>query len=100
GQTLSGTITVPSAEYTTNIQFDSLSATGGGFNFGSFGAGAALGGGPSTFNFPPINLDVRLEARDTLLIRNEQINTVGSVMAHLGGTFNEPDISGHATLEG
>src|SRR5206468_2422219 len=81
------------------IQFDSLSAGGGGFDFGSFGAGAGLGGGPTAFNFPPINLDVHLEARDTFLIRNEQINTVSSVAVYLGGTLNEPDISGRATLE-
>lgn len=95
-QTLSGRITVPVAEYTSNFSFDSL-ATGRGGGSLDFGGGFS-GGGSSAI--PPVNLDIRVEAADSFLIRNEQVNTVASALLNVGGTLSDPDIRGRVTLEG
>lgn len=93
-QTLSGRVNVPIAEYTSNFSFDSLGGSGGL----SFGGGYSGGGGSSFM--PPINLDIRVEAPDSFLIRNEQVNTVASASLTVGGTISDPDVSGRVTLEG
>jgi outer membrane protein insertion porin family len=98
-QTLSGTITVPLAEYTSDFTFAETGAGRGGFSIGGFGSGTA-GGTGSGFALPPVALNVRLEARDSMLIRNEQVNTVASAILNLSGTLSDPDISGRVTLEG
>jgi len=92
-QTLSGTINVPIAEYTSNFGTD-----------GVIGSGGLTGGigtvGSSDSFFPPIDLNLRVEARDSILIRNEQVNTVASALVDVRGTLTEPDISGRATIDG
>jgi outer membrane protein assembly complex protein YaeT len=99
GQTLSGTVSIPQAEYQPDIDFD-LIATGGAGNLSFGGLG---GGGTSSLQnlkLPPLNLNVRIEARDSLIIRNKQINTVGTGSLRLGGKLADPDVDGRITLDG
>jgi len=99
GQLLSGTIRIPQAEYTTNLDLGGLVSNqgGGGLSLDSFGA---PGGGTGTFGLAPVRLAVRVEARDSFLVRNEQVNTVASASLNLTGLLNQPDVTGRVTLEG
>ncbi|MFP5264512.1 MAG: translocation/assembly module TamB domain-containing protein [Blastocatellia bacterium] len=100
-QVLSGTITIPEGEYTTNLDLGSLASGGSGGGSLSFGGGGGqAAGGPGAFGFPPVNLDLRIEAPNSLLIRNEQINTVGTAALTVGGTLNDPAITGRVAVEG
>jgi outer membrane protein insertion porin family len=96
GQSLSGKVTIPQAEYTTGFDFESLASTGrGGLAFG--GGGGAAG---SASGLAPVSLNVHVEANESLLVRNEQINTVGTASLTVGGTLAEPAITGRVTFEG
>src|SRR5262249_30820442 len=96
GQLLSGTVTVPEADYTTNLDFQSLVAGGsGGFTFGGGG-----GGGGGTFGLPQLNLDVNVTAPGTMLIRNQQVNTIATASLNIGGNIDDPDITGRVAIEG
>jgi outer membrane protein insertion porin family len=98
GQTLSGKITIPQAEYIPNMDFDNMAlGNGGGLGFGSFSGPA---GGSSALKIPPINLNVRVDATDSLIVRNDQINTIGSAIMTLTGPLTNPDPTGMITLEG
>ena len=99
GQTLTGTVMVPQAEYQPSIDIDNLTAGGGAGNLAFGGLG---GGGDSLqrLGLPPVNLRIRVEARDSLVIRNEQINTVGGGVLMLGGRLDNPDPSGRIVLDG
>lgn len=99
GQTLSGTITIPSAEYTTRFTLDELGGRGS-FSFSDVGGGFGSDGGGRLPGIPPVNLDLRIEANDSILIRNDQVNTIASAGLHLSGTFFDPDVNGRVTLEG
>jgi hypothetical protein len=96
-QTLSGTVTIAQAEYTANFGLEGLlTGQGGGFDFGGFGAS----GGSSASAFPPVGLNVRVEARDSFIIRNEQVNTVAAALLDVSGTLAAPSVSGRVTFEG
>ncbi|MFN0087896.1 MAG: translocation/assembly module TamB domain-containing protein [Blastocatellia bacterium] len=99
GQTLSGTVMVPQAEYQPSIDIDNLTAgsAAGSLAFGGFGRSSDS---LQRMGLPPINLKVRVEARDSLIIRNEQINTVGGGVLTLGGRLDDPDPAGRITLDG
>src|SRR5262245_21594600 len=93
GQSLTGSITVPQAEYVSNFDLERLTSSGGNLSFDS-----GFGGGGSSL--PRTNLDIRVEANDSLLIRNEQVNTVGSASLTIAGTLADPYVIGRATFEG
>ncbi|MGH9840689.1 MAG: translocation/assembly module TamB domain-containing protein, partial [Blastocatellia bacterium] len=98
GQLLAGTVVIPQAEYQPDIDFDNIAVGGGGgLALGAFntGPGFALPAG-----VPPINLNVRVEARDSIIIRNKQINTVGTGSLELLGKLSDPDVNGRITLDG
>ncbi len=96
-QTLSGTILVPQGEYETRIDLDNLLGGGGaGLGFGGFGA---PGASAQKSVIPPIYLDLRVDARDSLLVRGEQINAVGSALFTVGGTLNDPAPQGRIETE-
>lgn len=99
GQTLSGTVMVPQAEYQPGIDIDNLTAGSGTGNlaFGGFGNSSDS---LQRLGLPPVSLRVRVEARDSLIIRNEQINTVGGGVLMLGGRLDDPDPAGRITLDG
>ncbi len=90
GQRLDGTITIPQGEYEARVDLDNLLGSGNaglGFDFNA-------GGGPSSSLIPPISLNLRVEARDSLLVRSKQINAVGSALFTIGGTLSDPNPSG------
>ncbi len=96
GQTLGGTITIPQAEYVPRIDLDNLIAGGTtGLTSGGFGGGRMRRAG-----IPPISLNIRLEADDSLIVQNKQINAVGSALINLNGTLNNPDPVGRIESDG
>ncbi|MEN3334990.1 MAG: translocation and assembly module TamB, partial [Blastocatellia bacterium] len=96
-QVLSGTVNIPEGEYTTNLDFGSLtSGSGGGLSFG--GGGSASSGG--ALGLPPVALDLHINAPGTLLIRNQQVNTVGTAALTVSGTIDDPNITGRVSVEG
>ncbi len=97
GQTLAGKITIPQAEYLPSIDIDNFAlGNGGELAFGAFSRPATT----TQLNIPPINLDVRVEARDSLIVQSDQINTVGSAILTLTGPLTTPNPNGLITLEG
>ena len=96
GQLLSGKITIPQAEYTTDFDIENLADTGKG------GIAPGIGGGRRgrRFGLAPLNLDLRVEANESIFVHNEQVSTVGSALITVGGRANEPRITGRMTLEG
>jgi outer membrane protein assembly complex protein YaeT len=98
GQMLTGTVNIPEAEYLTNFDLGEIVAQrGGGLNFIG---GGDVGGEPGFFGIAPIRLDVRVTARETILIRNEQVNTVATALLNVTGTASDPNVTGRVILEG
>jgi hypothetical protein len=97
GQTLGGTITIPQAEYVPRIDLDNLIAGG---TTGLTSGGSGVGGRLRRAGIPPISLNIRLEADDSLLVQNEQINAVGSALLTLTGTLNNPNPVGRIESDG
>ena len=100
-QVLSGTINIPEGDYTTNLDFASMANGSGGadgLSFGSGSGGSTTGRGP--LGLPPLGLDLRINAPGTLLIRNQQVNTVGTAALSIGGTATDPNITGRVAVEG
>lgn len=98
-QVLSGTVNIPEGEYSTNLDFASLTDSGGSAGGLSFGGGGSSAGA-GLLGFPPISLDVHVNAPGTLLIRNQQVNTVGSAAIIVSGSIDDPNITGRVSLEG
>ncbi|MCA1555097.1 MAG: translocation/assembly module TamB domain-containing protein, partial [Acidobacteria bacterium] len=91
-QILSGLVNLRRAEYTEDIEIAdfinrrreaTISESGGG---GGGGFGANLG------------LDLRVEGRDALVVRNNLADIVGSVNLQIRGTAEEPVIGGRITV--
>src|SRR5262245_31681747 len=97
GQTLSGRVAIPVAEYTSSEL--SLVELGerGRLRFSPFGGSRGAARGPT---IPPINLDVTVEARESFLIHSDQVNAVASATLRLTGPLADPEISGRVTFEG
>lgn len=98
-QILTGTVNIPEGEYFTNLDIASLTDGSGGGGL-SFGGGGGVASGGSLLGLPPVDLDIHVNAPGTLLIRNQQVNTVGSAAIILSGSINEPNITGRVSLEG
>ena len=97
GQTLEGQITIPQAEYIPGIDIDNLALGGANLAIGAFSEPMAV---TSQIGVPAINLNVRVDARDSLIIQNDQINTVGSAILTLTGPITNPDPNGLITFDG
>ena len=101
-QVLSGTVNIPEGDYTTNLDFGSMaggsSSGADGVVFGGGSGGSTAGRGP--LGLPPLGLDLRINAPGTLLIRNQQVNTVGSAALSVAGTATDPNITGRVSVEG
>lgn len=96
-QEVTGTLTIPEADYVKNFTAATLSGGGGGgINF----ANAAEESSGAGFGLPPLHLNIQVSAPSTFLIRNDLVNTVATAALHLGGTIDSPSISGHIGLEG
>lgn len=47
---------------------------------------------------PPMTLDIRVQGLDTVVVRNNLADVVGSAWLHLGGTLAEPQLTGTAIV--
>ncbi|MBI3426713.1 MAG: translocation/assembly module TamB domain-containing protein [Acidobacteria bacterium] len=98
GQLLSGRADVSDAEYTGQIDLDGLVA---GRNIApGLSRFSAPGIGRRNPGLPPINLNVRVEARDSVVIRDKEINTVGSALLTLSGPLTDPSMAGRVSADG
>jgi outer membrane protein assembly complex protein YaeT len=100
GQMLSGQITIPQAEFTPGVDIDNLALGNGSISALPLSTFSGPGLGTTRLGIAPINLNVRVEARDTLIIQNDQINTIGTAILTLTGPLTDPDPSGQITLDG
>lgn len=98
-QVLAGTVNIPEGEYTTNFDLSGLTESGGSGSL-SFGSGGTSLSSSGAFGFPPLHLDLNIEAPNSLLIRNQQINTVASAALTVSGTIDDPSIAGRVSVEG
>jgi outer membrane protein insertion porin family len=98
GQTLSGQATVSDAEYTGQIDLDGVFA--GRSIAPGFSRFSAPGIGGRDPGLPPINLDVRVEARDSVVIRDDELSTLGSAFLSLSGPLTDPNIGGNVSADG
>jgi translocation and assembly module TamB len=92
-QILSGLVTLRRAEYTEDIELADFingrreaTISEGGGEGGEGGFGSTLG------------LDLRVEGRDALVVRNNLADIVGSVNLQIRGTAEEPVIGGRVTV--
>lgn len=97
GQTLAGTITIPQAEYAPDLDLDNLLTSGAEISLLGFGL---AGGSDNIGGLPTIRLNLRVEAKDSLIVRNEQINAVGSALLNVTGSLTDPDLAGRIESEG
>jgi translocation and assembly module TamB len=89
-QVLSGFVSVRRAEYTRDIDLATLILERGALFKGRLGVKAP----------PPtsLGLDIRVQAVDTVFIRNNLANAQASAWLHVGGTVSNPVISGRASV--
>jgi translocation and assembly module TamB len=90
-QVLSGDLRVRRAAYTRDLTLTELIATGGPFGpefVEAGGDGAQL----------PISLDIRISADNTIIVRNNLANALGSAHLSLRGPVSDPVISGRLQL--
>ena len=89
-QILSGNVKVRRASYTKDITIEDLIKTGGPFTPDFYDTGPGGKGDPG----PPITLDLRIDADNTLIVRNNLAEATGSASLNLRGPIAEPVISG------
>ncbi len=89
-QVLSGNVKVRRAAYSKDITIEELLTTGGPFAPAFFETGPGGKGDPG----PPINLDIRIEADNTIVVRNNLADAIGSASLYLRGPISEPIVSG------
>jgi translocation and assembly module TamB len=91
-QVLSGVVNVRRAEYTRDVELNDLLSLDSTTQTTRFGNG---GTGPPT---SPIRLDLRVEARDSLVVRNNLADAAASASLILTGTLDDPVIEGRVTV--
>ncbi len=90
-QVVSGTVNLRRAEYTQNIELaDFINRRNGG----SLTEGGA--GGDSSFG-ATTQLDLRVEGRDALVVRNNLADLVGSLSLSVTGSADDPIVAGRIT---
>lgn len=94
-QVLSGNVQVRRASYTRDITMEELITTGGPFQADFLEAGPGGPGGPSGL---PTVLDLHITADNTLIIKNNLADAVGSAYINLRGSLDEPQASGRILL--
>ncbi|HKX28079.1 MAG TPA: translocation/assembly module TamB domain-containing protein [Blastocatellia bacterium] len=96
-QVLAGTINIPQVEYAPKINLDNLLAS----NISSLSLNGFGGGGDFGASWmPATELNLRIEARDSLIVRNDQLNAVGSAAFTATGALNDPNLTGRIALDG
>jgi translocation and assembly module TamB len=93
-QVLSGNLDVRRASYLKDVTIDELIATGGPFGpeFVDIGPGGGSG------QWPAIGLDLRVNADNTLIVRNNLADAIGSAFLNIRGPITDPTISGRVLL--
>lgn len=87
-QVLGGAITVRRAEYISNVELADLLLASRNTTFN-----------PADVNFAtPLTLDLRVDARDSLIVRNNFADAVGSASLRIRGPVNKPLLSGRLTV--
>jgi outer membrane protein insertion porin family len=95
-QTLSGRVTIPMAEYaSSDLSLVELGERGR-LRFSPFDG--VRGASRGTI-IPPIKLDVTVEARESLMIRSNQVDAIASATFRMSGLLSDPEISGRVTFE-
>jgi translocation and assembly module TamB len=94
-QVLSGNAQVRRASYTKDITIEELIATGGPFQPDFLEAGPGGTGGPSGL---PTILDLHITADNTLIVKNNLADAVGSAYINLRGSVDTPQASGRILL--
>ena len=95
-QVLSGNVYVRRAAYTRDLTLEELITGGGPLDEGFLDVGPGGGGGAVTG--PAITLDIRVEADNTLIIRNNLADAVASAYINLRGPVDNPVPSGRILL--
>jgi translocation and assembly module TamB len=93
-QVLSGLVTVRRAEFTQDVDANDLAAIVSG---GQRAKRLTTTTGEGTSR---IRLDLRVEARDSLIVRNNVANLVGSASLQLTGPLDDPNVDGRAIVTG
>jgi translocation and assembly module TamB len=93
---LSGNLDVRRSSYTQDITLEELITSGGPFSPDFLEVGP--GGGSIAGAGPRIGLDIQVDADNTLIIRNNLVDAVGSAYLSIRGGIEEPVISGRVLL--
>jgi translocation and assembly module TamB len=94
-QVLSGNVQVRRASYTRDLTMEELITTGGPFQSDFLEAGPGGSGGPSGL---PTVLDLHITADNTMIVKNNLADAVGSAYINLRGTTDEVQASGRILL--
>ena len=94
-QVLSGSAQVRRAAYTRDVTIEELITTGGPFQADFLEAGPGGPGGPPGL---PTVLDLHVTADNTLIVKNNLADAVGSAYLNLRGSLDEPQVSGRVLL--
>jgi translocation and assembly module TamB len=94
-QVLSGNAQVRRASYTRDITIEELITTGGPFQPDFLEAGPGGSGGPSGL---PTVIDLHITADNTISIKNNLADAVGSAYINLRGSLDAPQASGRILL--
>ncbi|MEK6323484.1 MAG: translocation/assembly module TamB domain-containing protein [Acidobacteriota bacterium] len=94
-QVLSGNAQVRRASYTRDLTLEELITTGGPFQPDFLEAGPGGSGGPSGL---PTVLDLHITADNTLIVKNNLADAVGSAYINLRGSIDTPQASGRILL--
>ena len=96
-QVLSGNVAVRRASYTRDLTLEELITTGGPFTPDFLDAGP---GGRGETSALQTTLDLRITADNTLLIKNNLADAVGSAFLNIRGSLDQPVASGRILLTG
>ncbi len=96
-QVLAGNVHVRRSSYTRDLTIEDLLTQGGPFGadfleVGPGGGGGGVGAGPR------VMLDLRVDADNTLIVRNNLADAVGSAFINIRGAISDPVISGRVQL--
>ena len=94
-QVLSGNAQVRRAAYTRDLTLEELITTGGPFQPDFLETGPGGSGGPSGL---PTVLDLHITADNTLIVKNNLADAVGSAYINLRGNTDTPQASGRILL--
>jgi translocation and assembly module TamB len=94
-QVLSGNLAVRRASYTRDLTLEELITTGGPFTPDFLDAGPGGRGEPAGIQ---TTLDLRITADNTLLVKNNLADAIGSAFLNLRGSLEQPVVSGRVQL--